>query len=141
VIGLCNAAAAGLAPILGGLAAHWFALRELSIAITWTAPGSAVQITFLRLHHWEFFFVLAAIAGLHAMHALSQVPTAGRSGERILVRDLALEAARTLRSVSSVAGLRVATGFPFGRLVGRRPTRIRPPKVRARLLARRRGRQ
>lgn len=141
VIGLCNAAAAGLAPILGGLAAHWFASRELSMVFTWTAPGSAVQITFVRLHHWEFFFVLAALAGLHAIHALSQVPAAGHSGERILVRDLALEAARTLRSVSSVAGFRVATAFPFGRLVGRRPTRIRPAETRARRPTRRRAAQ
>jgi MFS family permease len=125
-IGLCNAAAAGIAPLLGGLLADWFATRELSVAITWQTPGSEVAFTPVHLQHWEFFFVLAAATGLYALHALTMVEEGEGPAGRVLVRDLVLEAARGLRSLSSVAGLRIAGGFPFGRLAGRRPARIRP---------------
>lgn len=125
VVALCNAAAAGIASILGGLAADWFAVRELDLVIDWKAPGSLVAVTPLHLRHWEFFFVLAAVTGLYALHSLSRVPGTEAGCDRILVRDLMLEAARTLRSLSTVAGLRANAGFPFGRLVDGRPARIR----------------
>jgi MFS family permease len=118
-VGLGNAAAAGLAPILGGLLASWFAVRELSVTIAWTAPGGGLALTPLHLRHWEFFFILAAALGLHALHALSLVQEGEGAGGRVQVRDLVMEAARTVRSLSSVAGLRAAGAFPFGRLVGR----------------------
>jgi MFS family permease len=125
-IGMANAAAASVAPLLGGLLADWFAVRELSVIITWQAPGSDVMLTPVHLRHWEFFFVLAAALGLFALHALGAVREGEGSGRRVLVQDLVLEAVRGLRSLSSAAGLRMAAGFPIGRLVGRRPTRIRP---------------
>jgi MFS family permease len=124
-IGMCNAAAAGIAPLLGGLLADWFATRELAVMLTWHAPGSDVAFTPIHLRHWEFFFVLAAATGLYALHALGAVQEGEGSARRVLVRDLMMEAARGLRSLSSAAGLRVAAGFPIGRLVGRRPARIR----------------
>jgi MFS family permease len=126
-IGMCNAGAAAVAPLLGGLLADWFAVRELSVMITWHAPGSDVAFTPVHLRHWEFFFVLAAATGLYALHALGAVEEGEGSGRRVLVQDLVMEAARGLRSLSSAAGLRLGAGFPVGRLVGRRPARIRAP--------------
>jgi MFS family permease len=125
-IGMCNACAAAIAPLLGGLLADWFAVRELSVVITWHTPGADAAFTPIHLRHWEFFFVLAAATGLYALHALAAVQEGEGSGRRVLVRDLVLEAARGLRSLSTAAGLRMPAGFPIGRLVGRRPTRIRP---------------
>ncbi|MFC7738075.1 hypothetical protein ACFQX4_20070 [Roseomonas sp. GCM10028921] len=115
--------------MLGGVLASWFAARELAVTITWRAPAGELALTPIHLRHWEFFFVMAAGLGLHALHALSLVQEGERPAGRVLVRDLVLEAARTLRSLSSVAGLRVAGGFPFGRLVGGRPARLRALSV------------
>jgi hypothetical protein len=125
-VSLCNAAAAGTAPILGGLLADWFAARELKIVVNWAAPGTSLTLTPLRLEHWDFFFVLAALAGLHALHRLELVREGTGGGLRVHARDLALEAVRTLRSLSSADGIRAGIAFPLGRLVGRRPRRIRP---------------
>ena len=129
VIGLANAVAAGVAPLLGGLAADWLAVRQLSVTLTWTAPGSQTALGTFSMQHWQFFFVLAALLGLHALAALARVPETESTSGRILVRDIALEAARTLRSLSSFAGLRGGAGFPFGRLVRRPPTRLRAPEA------------
>ncbi|HEY0418967.1 MAG TPA: hypothetical protein VGC80_05565, partial [Acetobacteraceae bacterium] len=104
--------------------ANWFAERDLSVFIQWTTPGTTVLFIPVRLHHWSFFFLLAALSGLYALHALSLVREEG-TGERVLVQQLVLEARRTMRSLSSVAGLRAATAFPFGRLVRRPAARIR----------------
>lgn len=125
-ITLTSALASGIAPILGGLLANWFAERDLSVVIQWTTPGTTMLFTPVRLHHWSFFFLLAALSGLYALHALTLVKEESTDGERILVQDLVLEARRTMRSLSSVAGLRAATAFPFGRLVRLRTSRIRP---------------
>jgi MFS family permease len=129
-IGMCNAGAAAIAPLLGGLLADWFAVRELSVTITWHAPGSDVAFMPVHLRHWEFFFVLAAATGLYALHALGAVDEGEGSAQRVLVQDLVMEAARGLRSLSSAAGLRLGAGFPVGRLVGRRPARIRTPATK-----------
>ena len=123
-IGMCNAAAAGIAQLLGGLLADWFATRELRVMLTWHTPWSDVAFTPIHLWHWEFFFVLPAVTGLCALHALGTVQKGEGSARQGLVRDLMMEAARGLRSFSSAAGPRVATGFPVGRLVGRRPARM-----------------
>ncbi len=83
-------------------------------------PHTAPRIL---LRYWDFFFALAALAGLYALHRLKLVREG--SGARIHARDLALEAARALRGLG-LAGSRDGFSSPLGRLVGRRPQRIRP---------------
>jgi MFS family permease len=87
-IGMCNAGAAAVAPLLGGLLADWFAVRELSVMVTWHAPGSEVAFTPVHLRHWEFFFVLAAATGLYALHALGAVQEGEGPGRRGWCRTL-----------------------------------------------------
>jgi hypothetical protein len=68
---------------------------------------------------------MAALVGIHALHRLGLVREGEGLASRVHVQELAMEAARTLRSMSSVAGSRTASAFPFGRLIGHRPRRIR----------------
>ena len=116
---LVNALAAGMAPILGGFFAQFFAVRELTLALQWRSPTAAVEVSTLSLKHWDFFFLLAAIIGLLSLVWLSRVREQGEVEERVVVSDFLLWARRAMRNMSSVAGLRGATEFPIDTLVGR----------------------
>jgi MFS family permease len=112
---LYGAMAAGIAPIVGGVFADWFAARELLVSLQWLSPAGALEFTLVRLRHWDYFFVLAFLIGLYAVHRLSLVREEGEVCEKLVVAELTLAARRAMRGVSSVAGLVVATIFPFGR--------------------------
>jgi MFS family permease len=113
-ISLFGSVPAGVAPMIGGLFADWFAARELSVAIHWTSPLMEAELTVVRLRHWDFFFVLAFLFGLFAIHRLTLVKEEGEVSERVVVDEFMIATRRAMRSISSVAGLRVATMFPFG---------------------------
>ncbi|HYG88725.1 MAG TPA: MFS transporter [Azospirillum sp.] len=118
-VSLFGSLAAGTAPLVAGLFADWFGARELSLLIHWESPGIEAQAVAMRLRHWEFFFAFSFLLGLYALHALSRVQEDKTISERRVVQLFALEARRTMRSLSSVGGLRVATAFPFGRPIDR----------------------
>jgi len=121
---LVNSIAAGIAPIVGGLFADYFASRELSLIIRWAGPDNALQFDTLSVRHWDFFFLLATIVGLYSIHRLTLVAEEGEVKEREVLRELALEARRSLRNLSTVGGLRAGSLFPFDALM--RPLRRRP---------------
>lgn len=110
-----TSACAAVAPIVGGYSADFFASHQMTLALTWAGTASAITLQLLNLHALTFFFVLAGIVGLYSVHRLSFVhETAGRS-DPIVLRDLLLEARRSVLSLSSAAGLlrvvRVPTVF------------------------------
>lgn len=117
---LVNAMAAGLAPVLGGLSAQFFAVRELTLSLHWQSPMREIEVSTLSLKHWDFFFIMAAIIGLYSLHRLGRVQEQGEVDERVVVSDFLLWARRAMRNVSTVAGLRGATEFPIDTLFGRR---------------------
>jgi MFS family permease len=118
---LVNAAAAGFAPVIGGLCADFFLERELSLAVKWTAPAGELVLEALHVQKWDFFFITAGILGLYSLHRLALVREVGEVSERVVLAQLLLEARRAIRSLSSVAGLRSATDWmtllsgPLGR--------------------------
>lgn len=116
-IGLFAALAAGVAPIVGGALSQWFADKELSLVLNWGAGEAAVKLVALRLQHWDFFFAIAFVLGLYAIIRLDKVEEAGDVDERQVARQFMLEAQRSIRNLSTVAGLRLITRAPFGRLV------------------------
>ncbi|WP_207485704.1 MFS transporter [Arenibaculum pallidiluteum] len=120
-VSLSGSLAAGIAPIVGGLFAEWFAAREFSLVIHWMAPEEDLQAVAMRLRNWEFFFVFAFLLGLYALHALTLLREGAEASDRNVVRQFRLELRRSMRSLSSVGGLRVATAFPVGRFVDRDP--------------------
>lgn len=114
---LVSAIAAGIAPIVGGWAADFFARRQLALSLDWSSPTGVEELIGLSLTHWEFFFVLSALIGLYSLHRLSAVQEPGAVEGREVVHHIFSSARRTLRNVSSVAGLRLAVSFPAGDLI------------------------
>lgn len=61
---------------------------------------------------WDFYFLIAGLIGLYAIHRLSLVAEHGEIERREMVNQVINETRRTIRNVSSVAGLRAATDLP-----------------------------
>ncbi|MEX2450358.1 MAG: MFS transporter [Rhodospirillales bacterium] len=122
---LVSAAAAGIAPIIGGAFADILADYKLSLILEWESPARVFVLQTLKFEHWDFFFVFAALIGLYSMHRLGLVREEGEVAERVVLTEILQDARRTFRSWSNVPGLRSATEFPFELLRFRR--RGRPP--------------
>jgi MFS family permease len=110
-----NAAAAGIAAVLGGLTADFFAVRELSLVMHWQSPDRVLDINTLHFSSWDFFFALATLIGLYSIHRLGYVEEQGQghARDRAVVDVLSTMARRGVRNLSTVAGLRVLTEFPM----------------------------
>lgn len=120
---LVTAAAAGIAPLLGGVLAGFFEKRELRLALDWRSPEGALQLVTISVSWWQFFFLLSALAGLYSMHRLSLVQEPAEVPRSRLVQHILDTARRSVRNVSTVAGLRAAVAFPSGRIVNQRQGR------------------
>ncbi|WP_167784832.1 MFS transporter [Ramlibacter rhizophilus] len=118
-IGLVSAIAGGVAPIAAGALAQSFKTSELSAVVRWTLPGSAGERAIVSFAHWEFLFAISALLGLYVMHALSRVQEGAEVSERLVVQAFALEAWRSLDSLSSIGGA-VGSLFAFERISERR---------------------
>lgn len=112
-INLVNSLSAGIAPVLGGLFADFFAQRELAITLTWLSPQRAIAFQTLNLQQWDFFFFMAFLIGLYSIHRLSTVRESGEVKEKIVIRELVSEMRRGVKNLSSVAGLNNIALFPF----------------------------
>lgn len=108
---MVTAVAAGMAPILGGLLADFFAARQFELVARWSGP-SGVWALPLVVTQWDFYFLVAGIIGLYAIHRLSMVEEHGEIERREMVEQVLNETRRTIRNISSVAGLRAATDLP-----------------------------
>ncbi|MDP5279210.1 MFS transporter [Sphingomonas sp. DG1-23] len=108
---MVTALAAGLAPIIGGLLADFFAVRQFELVARWTGPTGIFALPFV-LQRWDFYFLIAGAIGLYALHRLSLVEEHGEIDRREMVNQVIGETRRTIRNISSVAGLRAATDLP-----------------------------
>lgn len=122
------ALAAGLAPIVGGLLADFFAARRLELLLSWISPAGTLSFP-LRLSHWDFYFLLAGVIGLYAVHRLSLVAEEGEIERREMVEQVVGRTWRAVRNASSVGGLRMLTDLP--------PLLLRDARLRYRLTRRR----
>ncbi|MBE0516805.1 MAG: MFS transporter [Methanophagales archaeon] len=110
---LVNSVMAGIAPILGGKFADFFAERELSWTLRYTSPGGDLVIPTLNFQQWDFFFFLAFLLGLYSIHRLALVKEEGEVEEKILIQELLLEVKKPLSNFSTADGLRDMIQFPF----------------------------
>jgi MFS family permease len=110
---LVNSLAAGIAPILGGRFADFFADRQLSLMFKWTSPGRELIFQTLHFQHWDFFFLFAFLIGLYCIHRLTRVKEIGEVEEKIVVRELITQVRRDMRNLSTVGGLRQMLNFPI----------------------------
>lgn len=123
-VGLVCALAGGLAPLMGGALAEWFASRQWSLAMQWSSPVRTTEFTVLSFTHYEFLFAAAVAAGFYVLHALSRIEEGAEVSERTVVQQFALEAVRSIGQLSSIGGALGAL-VPFTRLAERR-WRVRP---------------
>ena len=119
-VSLVGALAGGMAALLGGSLADWFASGELAVYFHWISPESSEAVTVLQFQHLEFLFGISFLLGGYVLHALSRISEGHEISERVVIQHFAAEAARTLDQLSPIEGLRAAILFPFGRLRERR---------------------
>lgn len=109
VSSIVNSIAAGIAPIIGGHFADFFAGYEFSMLIRWKSPNGEVIFHTLDFQQWDFFFFFAFLIGLYSIYRLSMVKEARDVGEKVIIHELIYE----MRNLSSVGGLRRMIQFPF----------------------------
>ena len=113
---IVNSLSAGIAPIIGGKFADFFAGRELSLTLRWVSPIRFLEFQTLNLQQWDFFFFLAFIIGLYSIHRLTMVKEVGEVEEEIVINELVSEIKKPLLNFSTVGGLRQTVYFPFAML-------------------------
>jgi hypothetical protein len=69
------------------------------------APTRSRSVQVLSFHSCSFFFGLAFVVGLFSLHRLCFVRETAGTTDKLLVRDLLIEARRSIQSLSSAAGL------------------------------------
>jgi len=101
---LISSAAAGLASILGGLAADAFARRALALALQWNGPHyrGAMEIT---IHHWDFYFLISATLGLYALHRLTLVREEGELDRHAMLAQMLHHSRAARPSLASVKAI------------------------------------
>ncbi|MGJ8669290.1 MAG: MFS transporter [Oceanococcus sp.] len=105
--------AAGMAPLIGGLTADFFAERQLSLVVRWQSSGATLDVNTLHVGQWDFFFVIAFFTGLFALNRLSLVQEPGHRPKDVLIRELMTDTSQMLRTFTSIDGLRDAVSAPF----------------------------
>ena len=110
---ITNSIAAGVAPILGGKFADFFAGRELAWTLKYTSPTSELAFPTLNLQQWDFFFAFAFIIGLYALHRLAMVKEVGEVEEKIVAGQLFTEVSTGVRTLSSIEGIKQMISFPI----------------------------
>ena len=110
---LVSSFAAGIAPILGGKFADFFAARNLSLVLKWSSPSRELAFQALNFQHWDFFFGLAFLVGLYALHRLSAVKEEGEIDDEIVRAEFINVIKRPIRSLSTGAGLLQAISYPL----------------------------
>lgn len=109
---LASALSAGVAPILGGLFADFFAQRKFELLLRWTSPNGVVLLSPLHLSHWDFYFLIAGAIGFYALHRLSAVEEQGHVERREVIQQLIGQTRRVVRNLGTVSGLRALTELP-----------------------------
>ncbi|MFP4052894.1 MAG: MFS transporter, partial [Phycisphaerae bacterium] len=111
---LVSGMAATIAPILGGLAADWFATQEVAVTLSWSSTGGGQwAMPALSLRGLDFLFIASFLFGLYAMHRLLAVKEEGEAEEGVVLTQFYSEVRKSVRHVSNVAGLRHLTYFPY----------------------------
>lgn len=108
-----NSLAAGIAPVLGGLFADFFADRKLSLNIHWESPVRNLYIQTLYFQSLDFYFLFAFLIGFYSIHRLAMVKEVGEVEEKIVINELISEVRKDMRSFSTASGLRSTMQFPF----------------------------
>jgi MFS family permease len=130
VYGLAGAVTGAVAPLLGGVLADFFASRALSIPIQWSDEGGQVSVYAIHLRALDFLFLLTFVTGLVSLRFLSKVAESGEVDETVVRKELLSETFATVRTVSTMPGLRHLVAGPVSaayRLINRSDEESEPP--------------
>ncbi|MFL6699576.1 MAG: MFS transporter [Vitreoscilla sp.] len=118
-VGLVSSAAGGLAPLVAGALVERLEANQFDFVVRWTSNVATHEVAVLRVAHFEFIFIIAAMIGLYVMHALSRIKEGEDVSERRVMQELMLEASATVDQLSSIGGL-LSSIFTFERISERR---------------------
>ncbi|MFC1852371.1 hypothetical protein ACFL27_19410 [candidate division CSSED10-310 bacterium] len=110
---MINSIAAGFAPIIGGKFVDFFALRELSLSVTWQSPIKKITVQAFHFSYWDFFFLLAFVLGYFSLRFLGKVNEVGEVEKGIVLKELVGDMRRDFRNFSTIGGLRSIIHFPL----------------------------
>lgn len=111
--------AATISPVIAGFAGDWFTPYELKISLewlNWQTADAAFSLPTVDLRGLDFIFMIAFFLGLVALHRLLAVKEEGEVEEALVRQELLSEMRRVVRQVSTVAGVRMMSAFPYGTL-------------------------
>lgn len=113
---MASGVAATVAPLIAGFAGDALVGESLRLDLRWaSADQPRAMFTALDLAGLDFVFVGAVLLGLYALHRLLAVQEIGEITEGA-ASELYLEVRKAVRQVSTVAGLRRLTYFPYSLL-------------------------
>lgn len=110
--GISGAVTGAVAPIVGGVLATFFAVRELAISISWAEPTRTMSMYALNFRALDFLFLIAFFVGLYALHRLSRVQEEGHVTEGEVKKQLILEVTAPIKRILGVPGLRHLIEIP-----------------------------
>lgn len=99
---VAKALAAGVAPLVAGLAATLLQGREYRLQLAWSAPDGGGLVNAIVLGPYDVLFVAAFVMGLYAVHRLLGFREEGEAPPETVMRAMR----REVGQVSSVAGMR-----------------------------------
>lgn len=109
---LITSAAAGLAPIVGGLCADFFAAREFRLLLEWSGPRFHGDVVHLSIRAWDLYFLNSALVGLYALHRLSLVREKGEVERQEMMHEMFERLRHGRRRFMPVAGLKSLSELP-----------------------------
>lgn len=111
VLGMVNAIAAFLSPLIAGILASFFAAKELALTFSWSDSGNLLAIPTFNLRGLDFLFLITFILGLYALHRLALVHEEGSVDERVVLEELREEIADSVRGIASFSSMRQVVTF------------------------------
>ena len=111
--------AAGLSPLIGGLFADLLANYELTLTVTWKAPGGTSTVPAFDVTHWDFYFLGATVLGLVSLIFLDRVEEPVGQGDGRVSKELVSGIWKGVQSVSTIPGIKAVSDVPIALITER----------------------
>ena len=72
-----------------------------------------ISVETLNFQAWDFFFAVAFLCGLYAIHRLSMVKEQGEVDEKIVFNELISETRKEIQNFTTIGGMRQMVNFPY----------------------------